>query len=96
MSPSEDESQERIRLMTARPAARASTTAPRWQRAVLRKSRTISLAIAVLLLALSIDFLTEALRKNESVEDGAGLESEPWVPGSGGAGDSHAPERIPQ
>ena len=92
MSPSEDENRERIQL-AARPAARTSTTAPRWRRAVLRKSRSISLAIAVLLLALSIDFLTEALRKNESVEVGAGLEIEPWASGSG---DSQAPERIPQ
>ena len=43
---------------------------------MLRKSKSISLLIAVLLLALSVDFLTEAVRKNESVEDGAGLMTE--------------------
>ncbi len=41
-----------------------------------RISKSISLVIAVLLLALSVDFLVEAVRKNESVEDGAGLTTE--------------------
>ena len=43
---------------------------------MLRISKSISLAIAVLLLALSVDFLIEAVRKNETVEDGAGLMTE--------------------
>ena len=66
--PPRDENQEQIRV---RPAS-----APRRTRAVLRKSKPISLVVAVLLLALSIDFLAEAVRKNESVEDGAGLMTE--------------------
>ena len=68
MSSNGDENPVRIRRM--------ATAAPKKKRGLLRKSRPISLAIAVLLLALSIDFLTEAVRKNESVEDGAGLMTE--------------------
>ena len=66
--PPSDENREHI---CVRPAS-----APRRKRAVLRKSKSISLLIAVLFLALSIDFLAEAVRKNESVEDGAGLMTE--------------------
>ena len=68
MPPNGDGNHVRIRRMP--------TSAPKRKRSVLRKSKPISLAIAVLLLALSIDFLTEAVRKNESVEDSAGLMTE--------------------
>ena len=43
---------------------------------MLRISKSISLVIAALLLALSVYILVEAVRKNESVEDGAGLTTE--------------------
>ena len=66
--PPRDENQEHIRV---RPVS-----APQRKRAVLRISKPISLVIAVVILALSIDFLTTAVRKNESVEDGAGLLTE--------------------
>ena len=43
---------------------------------MLRISRSISLVIAALLLALSIQYLFEAKRKGDLVEDGAGLMTE--------------------